>query len=131
MFGFLLYETNNIVLTLVNPSSYYATKGTTLVSILQKAAMGQMFFGPSFTCIFFASALVQSGQFTLGNWIRKIKSDLAGAWLAGVGFWPLVDLISYSLVPPRFIPLFVNVCSLVWNIYLSIVANRKTKTSAA
>jgi len=105
--------------------------GTTLVSILQKAAMGQMFFGPSFTCIFFASALIQSGSFSLGNWFQKIKQDLFGAWVAGIGFWPLVDLISYGLVPPRYIPLFVNVCSLVWNIYLSTVANRQAKTNTA
>lgn len=105
---------------------------TGIVSTLQKALMGQLFFGPSFTCIFFATSLIQSGDFTFGNWFRKIQSDLAGAWLAGAGFWPLVDLVSYSLVPPRFIPLFVNVCSLVWNIYLSIVANRRgNKTATA
>lgn len=103
---------------------------TGLVSTLQKALMGQLFFGPSFTCIFFATSLIQSGEFTFGNWFRKIKSDLAGAWLAGAGFWPVVDLVSYSLVPPRFIPLFVNVCSLVWNVYLSIVANRRTNKAA-
>jgi hypothetical protein len=98
--------------------------GTSLVSILQKAAMGQMFFGPSFTCIFFATSLLQSGNFSLGNWVRKIRQDLPGAWLAGVGFWPLVDLVSFSLIPQQWIPLFVNMCSLVWTIYLSTVANR-------
>ena len=92
--------------------------------------MGQLLFGPSFTCIFFATSLIQTGNFTLGNWMRKMKSDLFGAWLAGVGFWPLVDLVSYSLVPKRYIPLFINVMSLVWNIYLSIVANRKAKTAS-
>jgi len=98
--------------------------GTGLLSTLQKAAMGQMFFGPSFTCIFFATSLWQSGQFTLGNWFQKIRQDLPGAWLAGVGFWPLVDLVSYSFVPVQYIPLFVNMCSLVWTIYLSVIANR-------
>ena len=100
--------------------------GTGLLSTLQKAAMGQMFFGPSFTCIFFASSLWQAGQFTLGNWFRKIRKDLPGAWLAGVGFWPLVDLVSYSFVPVPYIPLFINMCSLVWTIYLSMIANRSS-----
>ena len=93
--------------------------------------MGQMIFGPSFTCVFFATSLLQSGNFSLGNWVRKIKTDLPGAWLSGVGFWPLVDLISYSLIPPRWIPLFINVCSLIWNIYLSMVANRQTNNKQA
>jgi protein Mpv17 len=105
--------------------------GTSLFSILQKAALGQMFFGPSFTCIFFATGLLQSGTFSLGNWVRKIRQDLPGAWLAGASFWPLIDLVSFSLVPQKWIPLFVNMASLVWTIYLSTIANRGTKTSRA
>ena len=103
--------------------------GTGLVSTLQKAALGQLIFGPSFTCIFFATSLMQSGNFSLGNWLRKIRQDLPGAWLAGIGFWPLVDLVSYSLISKDWIPLFVNVCSLIWTIYLSIVANRSARTA--
>eukprot|EP00527_Entomoneis_sp_CCMP2396_P009414 CAMPEP_0198138574 /NCGR_PEP_ID=MMETSP1443-20131203/1960_1 /TAXON_ID=186043 /ORGANISM="Entomoneis sp., Strain CCMP2396" /LENGTH=317 /DNA_ID=CAMNT_0043800395 /DNA_START=221 /DNA_END=1174 /DNA_ORIENTATION=- len=102
--------------------------GTSLLSILQKAAMGQLFFGPTFTCIFFATSLWQSGQFTFGNWFSKIKSDLPGAWLAGAGFWPLVDLVSFSFISVQYIPLFVNMCSMFWTIYLSVIANRGSST---
>lgn len=98
--------------------------GTSLVSTLQKAALGQVIFGPTFTCIFFATSLMQSGQFNLGNWVQKIKRDLPGAWISGLGFWPLVDFISFSVIPVKFIPLFINLCSFVWTIYLSTVANR-------
>ena len=82
--------------------------GSSLWSTLQKAVLGQIIFGPSFTCIFFAVSLLQAGQFSLGSWGRKIKSDLPGAWLAGAGFWPLVDFVSYSVVPIKWIPLFIN-----------------------
>lgn len=99
--------------------------GTSLVSTLQKAVCGQLVFGPAFTCIFFAVGLLQAGNFTVSRWLRKIQQDLPGAWLAGAGFWPLVDLVSYSLVPKEFIPLFINLCSLVWTIYLSKVANKQ------
>mmetsp|Transcript_15822 Transcript_15822/g.23286 ORF Transcript_15822/g.23286 Transcript_15822/m.23286 type:complete len:257 (-) Transcript_15822:65-835(-) len=98
--------------------------GTNLFSTLQKAALGQLIFGPSFTCVFFASALLQSGAFSIRNWAAKIRNDLPGAWAAGLGFWPLVDLVSYSMIAPQWIPLFVNICSLVWTIYLSLIANR-------
>ena len=102
--------------------------GTGLLSTLQKASMGQLFFRPSFTCIFFAASLLQTGQFSLGSWFRKIRSDLPGTWVSGLCFWPLVDLVSYSLIPVQFIPLFVNMCSLIWTIYLSSVANRAART---
>jgi protein Mpv17 len=98
--------------------------GTSLFSTLQKAGLGQLIFGPTFTCIFFASALLQGGNFTVNNWIRKVRSDLPGAWAAGLCFWPFVDLVSYRMVAPQWIPLFVNMCSLVWTIYLSGVANK-------
>jgi len=101
--------------------------GSSLWSTLQKAFWGQVIFGPSFTCIFFATSLLQSGQFSLGAWGQKIKTNLPGAWLAGVGFWPLVDLISYSMIPVKWIPLFINMCSLVWTVYLSIVSNRSSR----
>ena len=99
--------------------------GTSLVSTLQKACLGQLMFGPSFTCVFFATSLMQSGTFSIGNWLTKIRQDLPGAWAAGLSFWPLVDLVSYSLIPAKWIPLFVNFCSFVWTIYLSTVANRR------
>jgi protein Mpv17 len=99
--------------------------GTGLLSTMYKAFWGQIVFGPSFTCVFFGASLLQSGEFTIGKWLAKIRSDLPGAWLAGVGYWPLVDFISFSVVPIIWIPLFVNGCSLFWTIYLSLVANRK------
>lgn len=100
---------------------------TSLISTVQKAALGQIFFGPTFTCVFFAAGMVESGTFSFGGWIDKIKNDLPGVWASGLGFWPLVDFVSYKVVPVQWIPLFVNFCSFVWTIYLSLVAN-KSKT---
>mmetsp|Transcript_18142 Transcript_18142/g.39219 ORF Transcript_18142/g.39219 Transcript_18142/m.39219 type:complete len:316 (-) Transcript_18142:496-1443(-) len=97
---------------------------TSLISTLQKAALGQIIFGPIFTCVFFGAGMIQSGSFSLGAWVSKIRSDLPAVWASGLGFWPVVDFISYKVVPVQWIPLFVNFCSFVWTIYLSLVANR-------
>lgn len=97
---------------------------TSLVSTLQKAALGQIFFGPAFTCVFFAAGMIEAGTFSLGGWFHKIKNDLPGVWASGLGYWPLVDFVSYKVIPVQWIPLFVNFCSFVWTIYLSLVANR-------
>ena len=45
--------------------------GTSLISTLQKAALGQLLFGPSFTCIFFATSLLQQGNFTYANLVHQ------------------------------------------------------------
>lgn len=101
---------------------------TSLASTLQKAALGQLFFGPAFNCVFFGAGLVQGGAFSFGAWGRKIRSDLPGVMASGMGFWPLVDFISFKVIPMQWIPLFVNFCSFVWTIYLSLVINRAKST---
>ena len=50
----------------------------------------------------------------------KIKADLLQVQIAGAGFWPFVDLISYAFIPIAYIPLFVNCASFVWTIFLSL-----------
>ena len=104
-------------------------KGKSMLSILQKAALGQFFFAPPLFCVFFAAALIQSGQFTLTNWIQKIRQDLLKGWVGGLGFWPIINYISYGYVPPKYIPLFINLMGLIFNIYVSLIANLKAKTS--
>ena len=68
--------------------------------------------------------MIQSGTFSLKAWLDKIRTDLPPVWLNGIGYWPIVDFISYKLVPMQWIPLFVNFASFVWTIYLSLMSNR-------
>ncbi|KAL7532900.1 hypothetical protein ACHAWF_004278 [Thalassiosira exigua] len=100
---------------------------TDLFSTLQKAALGQLIFGPAFTCVFFGAGMIRARTFGPGAWLAKIRSDLPGVWASGLGFWPAVDFVSYKVVPVQWIPLFVNFCSFVWTIYLSLVSNRGEK----
>jgi hypothetical protein len=96
-----------------------------MLSILQKAALGQFCFAPPLFCVFFASALFQQEQFSLGNWAQKIQQDLIKGWVGGLGFWPFVNYISYGYIPAKWIPLFVNAMGLIFNIYVSLIANLK------
>lgn len=100
---------------------------TTLLPTLIKAFLGQILFGPAFTTIFFAAGMIQSGTFSFMRWINKIKNDLPKVAASGAGFWMPVSFISYKFIPQEWIPLFTNVCSFIWTIYLSTVSNRKIK----
>lgn len=99
--------------------------GKSILSILQKAVLGQFFFAPPLFCVFFAAALLQNGQFTFDKWFQKIRQDLVKGWIGGLGFWPIVNYISYGYIPPKYIPLFVNCMGLIFNIYVSLIANIK------
>ena len=83
-----------------------------LKEILTKALLGQIFFGPLVTIVFFAAACAQGDG--LSTLPAKIKADLLQVQIAGAGFWPFVDLISYAFIPIAYIPLFVNCASFVW-----------------
>jgi hypothetical protein len=103
---------------------------TTLLSTIQKAILGQLIFGPLFTCIFFAAGLLQSSSFTFTSWIQKVIVDLPSVWVKGLSYWPIVDIISFMFVPVRWIPLFVNIASFIWTIYLSSVTNTAAANKA-
>jgi protein Mpv17 len=101
----------------------------TVLSTFYKAALGQLIFGPCFTCVFFAVGLLQNGDFTVQKWLKKIRNDLFSIWAAGLGYWPIVDYVSYAWVPTMWIPLFVNFCSFIWTIYLSLVTNSQNEVN--
>ena len=94
-----------------------------LQHVLAKALLGQVFFGPLVTIVFFAAACLQTKE-GLRALPGKIKSDLIAVQIAGLGFWPFVDFLSFTLVPVQCIPLFINAASFVWTIYLSFLSRR-------
>ena len=100
-----------------------------LPSTLGKASLGQVIFGPLFNILFFAVILFQSSTLTPSNLAHKIKVDLPGVLKSGAMFWPVVDIISYRFVAVKWIPLFINLMSFVWTIYLSLVANNNSNSN--
>jgi hypothetical protein len=50
-----------------------------------KGTLGQMIFGP-LRASFRHRVYCSRAHFLLGNWVRKIRARLAGAWLAGASF---------------------------------------------
>ena len=100
--------------------------GFDVKSTLLKTLLGQMFFGPTITSVFFAASLISLNGLLSGLklWPAKVKQDLVKTWAAGLCYWPFVDLICYQFVPLRWIPLGYNVASFFWTIYLSLQAAR-------
>mmetsp|Transcript_837 Transcript_837/g.1378 ORF Transcript_837/g.1378 Transcript_837/m.1378 type:complete len:220 (-) Transcript_837:210-869(-) len=105
--------------------------GRDIFPTLVKTALGQIIFGPTFTCVFFAASLsALKGLQGLQKLPAKIRQDLLPTLLAGMGYWPFVDFVSFGYVPIMWIPLFVNGCSFVWTIFLSMQAARGTRAKS-
>lgn len=101
--------------------------GFAVKDTLMKTLLGQAFFGPTITMVFFAASLVST--LGVGDGLRKlpskIKQDLFVTWTSGLCYWPFVDLIAYGFIPVSWIPLAYNVASFFWTIFLSLTAARK------
>ncbi|CAK0910998.1 unnamed protein product [Prorocentrum cordatum] len=65
--------------------------GHGLLSLFAKTALGQVFFGPYITTVFFAASLWCNGELSVPMLRRKISADLWPTILAGLGFWPIVE----------------------------------------
>lgn len=106
----------------------HAFPRSNMPSVLIKTTLGQTIFGPVFTVVYFAAALIaERGPPGLKLLPFKVSQDLMPTLLAGMGFWPFVDLVSYAVIARKksgeaWIPLFANVCSFIWQVYLSMQA---------
>ena len=97
-----------------------------LQTTLLKTLFGQLGFGPAMTCVFFAAFLVRDNGLVSGlkQLPGKIRQDLFVTWASELCFWPFVDLVYYSMLPVKWIPLGYNVASFIWTIFLSLQAAR-------
>ena len=93
---------------------------------LAKMILGQLLFAPAVTLVFFSAFLLslQGPRGVARELPTKVRRDLMPTLMAGWAFWPLVDLVSFSLVPPLYIPLCLNVASFLWTIFLAVQAAR-------
>ena len=100
---------------------------STLRAVLSKTLLGQIVFGPIFIIVYFAAALVAVDGLGLSQLPNKVSADLLPTIVAGLGFWPLVDVVSFAVIAKQkggeaWLPLFVNAASFVWQVYLSLKA---------
>eukprot|EP00516_Mucochytrium_quahogii_P000564 CAMPEP_0203755650 /NCGR_PEP_ID=MMETSP0098-20131031/9059_1 /ASSEMBLY_ACC=CAM_ASM_000208 /TAXON_ID=96639 /ORGANISM=" , Strain NY0313808BC1" /LENGTH=239 /DNA_ID=CAMNT_0050647205 /DNA_START=273 /DNA_END=992 /DNA_ORIENTATION=+ len=105
-------------------------KGT--VTIVKKTMVNSVFaFAISLPVMFAAVTLLvptPTGKPTeekgLGDIKDKIKQDLLPTFLAGSLFWPAVNMVIFRFVPVSNRAIANSLCGTVWNVYLSMCANK-------
>ena len=61
----------------------------------------------------------------VSNTWQHTKEVYPNTYIMDCLFWPPLQLINFTFVPVRLQFLFVNTVSLVWNTFLSLMANKK------
>ncbi|CAG9462597.1 unnamed protein product [Pedinophyceae sp. YPF-701] len=86
-----------------------------------KVALDQFLWSPAFTCVFYSWFCIFTGQ--ADQIVPTIQSKLLPTMLANWTLWPIAHVINFKFVPSNQRMLYVNVVNVLWNVYLSTVAN--------
>ncbi|PWN50916.1 protein SYM1 [Violaceomyces palustris] len=90
-------------------------------SVAAKVALDQGLAAPNMVALFFAATTLMEGKGT-----KEVKEKLEANWWSTLKtswmVWIPVQTINMALVPPTQRLLFVNVVSVFWNTFLSLVS---------
>ncbi|KAL4786559.1 hypothetical protein BJX76DRAFT_105906 [Aspergillus varians] len=91
----------------------------TKATIIARVAADQCLFGPLHLTCFLTSMAAMEGEDPIEKW----KSTFLPVYKANLAVWPMVQLINFGFVPLEHRVLVVNVISLGWNCFLSLISS--------
>ncbi|KAK8121936.1 sym-1 [Apiospora sp. TS-2023a] len=96
-------------------------RGRPNATIAARVACDQLLFAPTFIGLFLSSMAVMEG----GSPQAKLEKSYKPALQANYMLWPFVQLVNFKFVPLHHRVLFVNIISIGWNCFLSMINSAK------
>ncbi|KAK8061552.1 sym-1 [Apiospora phragmitis] len=96
-------------------------RGSPNATIAARVACDQLLFAPTFIGLFLSSMAVMEG----GSPQDKLEKSYKPALQANYMVWPFVQLVNFKFVPLHHRVLFVNIISIGWNCFLSMINSAK------
>ena len=104
-----------------NITKYFATRpAKVLVSMLISETMFNLYFACT---LLFCFEFIRT--MSVDSSLKEVELKVWSAFWNSMKFWPFVNIVSFSVVPVHFRPLFINFFSIIWQTYLSYVSNNK------
>lgn len=98
--------------------------GATPFNVAAKVAIDQTLWAPVFMVMFFTYMMIFEG--TPDKIVPKIQQDVftavQGSWMT----WIPAHIINFALVPPRQRLLYINSIQIFFNMFMSVIGNKKT-----
>lgn len=86
-----------------------------LTTVLKKTATAQFGLFPPYLVLFFTFMAYMEQQ----SIVEKVKHRVPEAFVAGCIFWPVVNVVNFSLVPIKYRVPYVSLAAGIWNSFLS------------
>ncbi|XP_076919267.1 uncharacterized protein LOC143579999 [Bidens hawaiensis] len=93
-----------------------------MTTTFKKLIVGQIFYGPSCTAVFFIYNAFLQGESGIEISLR-LKRDLLPTLTGGLMYWPVCDFFTYKIIPVHLQPLVNSSFSFMWTIYLTYMAS--------
>jgi hypothetical protein len=103
--------------------------GTGAIVNLKRVLLDQGFFAPLFISTFFTTAKTLEGNKPAES-VQALKDSFLDIYKSNLMLWPAAMLINFSFVPPQFQVLYANAVGLIWNSYMSFMANDNDSSEA-
>jgi hypothetical protein len=106
----------------------------TTQTVILKCVADQMVYAPFSIMAFFSYASVNKGGTTTEikeRFVEKSKESFVNTWVADCTVWPIINAVSFSLVPIHIRPTFVALAQVGWQTYMSHVGFKPVQMDAA
>merc|ERR1711971_279825 len=94
---------------------------TSLWNVLRKTAFVQVTVFPGYLTMLFAYLGIMEGIRQQDALLEKVKLRVPEAFAGGCVFWPLVNTVNFSLVPPTMRVPYLASAGTLWNTFLSYI----------
>jgi protein Mpv17 len=94
--------------------------------VVLKCIADQLIFAPFSIAVFFSFASAKQGGSLADIYQRtenKMSQSFTSTWIADCTLWPFANFINFSYVPLPYRPTFTGITQLIWQSYMSTVAN--------
>ncbi len=87
-----------------------------------KILADQLIFASFYTGFFYYGVGLIGGKTTDQCW-DDVRHKFVPTYATDCAVWPLLQMFNFTLVPQHLRVLYVNVCNVAWNSFLSVMAN--------
>ena len=102
-----------------------ATMGSKTV-VISKCIADQLIYAPFSIAVFFSFASAKQGGSMADIKQRtdnKMSQSFLTTWIADCTLWPFANFVNFSFIPINYRPTFAGATQLIWQTYMSTVAN--------
>lgn len=94
--------------------------------VILKCIADQVIYAPFSIAVFFSFASAKQGGSVadvLQRTENKLSESFRSTWIADCTLWPFANFVNFSFIPINYRPTFCGITQLLWQSYMSTVAN--------